>query len=557
MKKTILIALVLVLGMIAQVAKADFTFGTPTNLGPPISTPYGELGCLITADGLEMYVNYYNKPGGYGGFDIWVSTRETVNDEWGAPFNLGSPVNTGGLDNVSSYISPDGLELYFNSYNRSGGYGEYDIWLTTRATRDDPWGEPENLGPTVNSSAWEFAAIISPDGLELYFSRRSGGYGSDDIWVSRRATKNDPWEQPTNLGSIVNSSASEAGPSLSSDGLLLFFSGEWNVPIRPGGFGNSDMWVTRRVSISEPWGAPVNLGPIVNSQSLDAAPHISPDGSTLYFSSDRPGGLGGIYYGDIYQVPIIPIVDFDGNGICDINDLVIMIESWETSEWLCDIGPTPLGDGIVDRADLEVLMEYYNQVVDVAAYWKLDETEGAVAYDSSGHYHDANVIGDPNWQPDGGMIEGALEFDGINDYVSTPFVLDPHTSSFSVFAWIKGGNPGEVILSQADGVNWLLADSSDGCLMTELRSIGGRQEQPPLISSALITDGDWHQVGVVWDGTNRILYVDDFEVASDTQPKLTGSEGGLYIGTGNNMETGTFWKGLIDDVRIYDREVTP
>jgi hypothetical protein len=202
-------------------------------------------------------------------------------------------------------------------------------------------------------------------------------------------------------------------------------------------------------------------------------------------------------------------------------------------------------------------MEYYNQVVDVAAYWKLDETEGAVAYDSSGHYHDANVIGDPNWQPDGGMIEGALEFDGINDYVSTPFVLDPHTSSFSVFAWIKGGNPGEVILSQADGVNWLLADSSDGCLMTELRSIGGRQEQPPLISSALITDGDWHQVGVVWDGTNRILYVDDFEVASDTQPKLTGSEGGLYIGTGNNMETGTFWKGLIDDVRIYNRAITP
>ena len=340
-------------------AEADFTFGTPKNMGPPISTPYGELGCLITADGLEMYVNYYNKPGGHGGFDIWVYTRETINDDWGAPVNLGSPVNTGGLDNLSSYISPDGLELYFNSYNRSGGYGEYDIWLTTRATRDDPWGEPENLGPTVNSSAWDFAASISPDALELYFtSRRSGGYGSDDIWVSRRATKNDPWEQPTNLGSIVNSSASESGPVLSSDGLLLFFSGEWNAPIRPGGFGNSDMWVTRRASISDSWGAPVNLGPIINSPSLDVAPHISLDGSTLYFSSDRPGGLGGIYYGDIYQAPIIPIVDFNGDRIVDAEDMCIMVDHWGTNYSLCDIGPMPWGDGVVDVEDLKVLAEH-------------------------------------------------------------------------------------------------------------------------------------------------------------------------------------------------------
>jgi hypothetical protein len=199
-----------------------------------------------------------------------------------------------------------------------------------------------------------------------------------------------------------------------------------------------------------------------------------------------------------------------------------------------------------------------NELIDprLAAHWPLDETEGQIAYDSSGYYYDASVIGDPNWQPEGGMVDGALEFDGINDCLSTPFVLNPYTSSFSVFAWIKGGNPGEVILSQADGVNWLLADSVDGCLMTEIRSIGVRSEKM-LVSSALITDGGWHRIGFVWDGTNRILYVDDFEVASDTQSHLTGSEGGLYIGTGNNMETGTFWKGLIDDVRIYDRVVTP
>ena len=252
----------------------------------------------------------------------------------------------------------------------------------------------------------------------------------------------------------------------------------------------------------------------------------------------------------------VPSPDFNGDGFVDINDLVIMIENWETIEPFCDIAPQPWGDGIVDRADLEVLMEYYNQVVDAAAYYKLDEAEGLIAYDSSGYYHDANVIGDPNWKSDDGIVDGALEFDGIGDYVSTPFVLDPSSGQFSVFAWIKGGSPGQVILSQADGVNWLLADSLDGCLMTELRAIGDRSEQI-LVSSALITDGGWHRIGFVWDGTNRILYVDDFEVASDTQSHLAGSEGDLLIGTGNNMEISTYWKGLIDDVRIYDRVITP
>jgi hypothetical protein len=73
----------------------------------------------------------------------------------------------------------------------------------------------------------------------------------------------------------------------------------------------------------------------------------------------------------------------------------------------------------------------------------------------------------------------------------------------------------------------------------------------------VITDGDWHRVGFVWDGSQRILYVDDMEVAIDTQSGLGSSEGGLYIGAGKNLEPGSFFSGLIDDVRIYDRAITP
>ncbi|MCH7556299.1 MAG: hypothetical protein IIB56_02455, partial [Planctomycetes bacterium] len=69
----------------------------------------------------------------------------------------------------------------------------------------------------------------------------------------------------------------------------------------------------------------------------------------------------------------------------------------------------------------------------------------------------------------------------------------------------------------------------------------------------VVTDGDWHRVGFVRDGRDRILYVDDIEVARDTATNLESASGGLYIGAGSDLEPGAFWSGLIDDVRIYSR----
>ena len=224
----------------------------------------------------------------------------------------------------------------------------------------------------------------------------------------------------------------------------------------------------------------------------------------------------------------------------------IAIDYWENYE------PT-----IIDCNILGQITQVVDPQLLLAAYWKLDETEGDTAYESATK-RDGSLHGDPLWQPDVGKIDGAIDLDGIDDYISTPFVLNPALGPVSVFAWVKGGAPGQVIISQADGVDWLLVDATDGCLMTELRYIGGRTEQPQLVSSALITDGEWHRIGFVWDETSRILYVDDVEVAADTQPNdLGGSEGGMYIGAGNKLEVGTFCSGLIDDVRIYNSAVTP
>jgi len=275
----------------------------------------------------------------------------------------------------------------------------------------------------------------------------------------------------------------------------------------------------------------------------------------LYFDDilgPRPGGVGDA---DLWQAPIVPIVDFNGDGIVNAADMCIMVDHWGENYPLCDIGPTPLGDGVVDTQDLIVLAEHLLTYPGAVAYWKLDETEGMVAADSAGG-NDAYVIGGAVWQPTSGEMNGALEFDGVDDYVITEFVLNPADGPFSVLAWIKGGAPGQVILSQIGEANWLCADPSGGNLMTELEGLG-RAGNVPIVSETVITDGNWHRVGFVWDGSDRILYADGVEVAIETQPGLEGSAGGLYIGAGKNLEPGSFFSGLIDDVRIYDRVITP
>jgi hypothetical protein len=270
----------------------------------------------------------------------------------------------------------------------------------------------------------------------------------------------------------------------------------------------------------------------------------------------RPGGIGGMR--DLWQVSIEPVVDLNADGIVDTADMSMIVDHWGTDEPLCDIGPMPWGDGIVDVQDLIVLSEHLFEEEGLIACWALDETEGDIAYDS-GAENDALVIGDALWQPSGGMVDGALQFDGIDDYLSTPFVLNPTdpeiSSGFSVFAWIKGGAPDQVIISQEGGADWLLTDAR-GCIMTALESSGGRSAGP-LISETTIINDNWHQVGLTWDGTNRIVYIDDVEVARDTPSGLKGSDGGLHVGAGKGLEVGTFFSGILDDVRIYSRAVKP
>jgi len=271
-------------------------------------------------------------------------------------------------------------------------------------------------------------------------------------------------------------------------------------------------------------------------------PAFSPDASTVYFDT---GGNS-----NIWQVKFIPIVDFNSDGIVDAADMCIMVDNWHTDNTLCDIAPLPLGDGIVDVEDLRVLAEHLFEDYRLIAHWELDETEGSIASDSVA-YCDGVLFGDPVWQPNSGVVAGALQFDGIDDYVATPFLLDPRKEAFSVFTWIKGGGPRQAIISQVGGTDWLSVDPSDGKLITKLM----HPPFPQLVSESVVTDGQWHHVGLVYDRAEvrRHLYVDGIEVAADTTP-VGGvpSGGGLHIGAGQSLDAASFFSGLIDDVRLYN-----
>jgi len=277
----------------ALAAIAQYSFGTPVNLGPGINSPQSEGSPRISADGLELYFNS-NRPGGYGGADLWLATRPSPDAEWGEAVNLGPVVNSP-ANEIAPTISADGLELYFSDFmaNRPGGIGKSDLWVCRRPTKNSPWSEPVNLGPTVNTPGEEITPEISADGLELYFETdRPGGLGSDDLWVARRPTRSAEWGPPVWLGRKINAEGMDHCPNITADGLTLFYD------TTPPGEMVGDLMVTHRGSLQGDWGAPVNLG---RALSGHFASSISADGMTLYYASTSSGGHGG---NDIWAVPI-------------------------------------------------------------------------------------------------------------------------------------------------------------------------------------------------------------------------------------------------------------
>ena len=289
-----LLALIMAPPLLTQAQKYS-DWSAPVNLGPVINSGLSDQGPAISKDGLSLYFTS-NRSGSIGGFDMYVSQRASVDDAWSSPVNLGPTVNTTS-DEGNPAFSRDGHYLFFQS-KRPGGFGGIDLWVAYREhTHDDfDWQLPVNLGATINSIADDNGPAYFDNEDEgapqLYFgSLRTGGLGGADIYVSEQMA--DGSFGPAVLVTDLSSSVNENRPSIRHDGREIFFQSN-----RTGPFGaNADLWVATRDSTLDAWALPVNLGTTINSASVEQNAYLSSDNKTLLFSSDRTGGSGGL---DLY-----------------------------------------------------------------------------------------------------------------------------------------------------------------------------------------------------------------------------------------------------------------
>jgi hypothetical protein len=275
--------------------------------------------------------------------------------DWTGVFNVGAPVNTADYNDTYAILSRDELTMYFTSDRPGGvpgpgGVRNYDLWLTTRASLDDPWETPTNLS-ALNTGAEDSLAVLSSDEHVMFFhSTRSGGCGAGDIWMTRRHDRRSPdWDPPVNLGCVetggtVNTGATEIAPALFEnprggqvtlfygsnrpgppkdldvyasvvgedgyfrpgelvrefssaardtrifirrDGLEAFITSD-----RPNGQGLIDIWTSTRESLSDLWPpTSIDVPSPVNGVCDDGSPWLSRDGMKLYFFSTRTSGL--------------------------------------------------------------------------------------------------------------------------------------------------------------------------------------------------------------------------------------------------------------------------
>jgi WD40 repeat protein len=164
--------------------------------------------------------------------------------------------------------------------------------LQAMSFANSEWSAPVNLGAPINTPFLEASPTLSKDGLRLYFvSNRPGGFGLQDLWASQRSCAESvcPWQEPVNLGPAINSARVDNGPNLSADEHLLFYFSD-----RPGGHGKTDIWMSRRADPKDDlgWEEPVDLGSDVNSADFDQKPwyqqNAEEGGGNLYFTRGDP-----------------------------------------------------------------------------------------------------------------------------------------------------------------------------------------------------------------------------------------------------------------------------
>jgi WD40-like Beta Propeller Repeat len=298
-KFTLTAATAVLIAATATAAPATSDWGTAQKIdeiagnSPELNTTSLD-GCpILSPDGRSLFMAS-NRPGGHGGLDIWVATRPSADEPFGAPENLPEPVNSSADDFCPTPLRGGGL-FFVSRRTTDLSCGMGDIYVT-RLNPSHGWREPRQLacapdGP--NSSLDEQGPSyveIGEGGAQLFFSRSSGSVPGD-LFVSEKI--DGASFGPAEAVSELNSAGNDIQPNVRKDGREIVFSSNHGYP---GAHGGQDIYAATRASVDDPWSAPANLGTAVNTAAGETRPSLSWDARTLLFGrAPGPEGSSDIY----------------------------------------------------------------------------------------------------------------------------------------------------------------------------------------------------------------------------------------------------------------------
>jgi len=542
-------------------------------VGPAVNLGIEGFGPEISKDGLTMYYTYSRQ--------IWYRTRNTLSDPWSAPTKI--PLST--YTNIDPSVSADQLTMYYTTWS-GGGYGNYDLWKATRPDKNSPWDNATNLGSLFNSSDNEAAPDISADGLTLFYCYEELPKPSPrHIWYAERPDVYSPWSAPRILAEIGTDNSSTR-PSISSDGLILFFDADW-----PGTTYNC-LWYSTRASVNDSWSPRI---PLMSDGELVQGyyPDVSLIDDKIYFA------LGNyIYCSKILSKPELAVNKIKVILI-EKADIAARIDAALDKEWeVYDILDEALetGDyGGLSKRDIEKAQQNVQSAIqreekslntleksieklkhalkalgwepeplpEPISYWTFDEGEDGIAYDSAGANH--GTVVEAEWTT--GQVNGALNFDGVDDYVEIPLSVDFNfgTGDFSISMWFittgavsSNGEQFMILFRQNDNVPHIeiyTGYPSDGKLGSHLHP----QDARLTCHSPLVEDNQWHHVAITIDNgapNGFKLYLDGIKVAERTFSGALSDWDTIRIG-GDSPGREEFFHGSIDEVMVYNQSLAP
>jgi len=269
-----------------------YHFETPKIVGELASTARTD-NPTLTADLMEIYFTS-DRVSNNG--DVWFARRYDTNLPFGNPLPV-NEVNTATFE-TSAAISADGLTLWFGS-DRPGGVGSTDIWMSTRPNRLSAWSTPVNV-IALNTAAEDIPRPPGQHGLVMPLSSTQATSVKYETFLATRSGAGAPFGAPVLISKLVYPDRSTVDAFLSDNGLTLFFSG--SPPAYPADAAprvndagmilepSADLYVAWRRSVDEEFEVAQPLDDL-NTPSDERDPWLTPDGTTLYFTSDRDGTL--------------------------------------------------------------------------------------------------------------------------------------------------------------------------------------------------------------------------------------------------------------------------